>query len=241
MSAKLHGSHGITCLILGFGGLELLAAELRSLAGRGEGKLATREGEAGPQSTRKSQSKSLISPRAPVCLVRFTATRRFILPFFLFSRWIVAYRLSGAYLITSIRISSRHHKHREFAWKATELEFRSRRNAVSGWEIRKKKNGIKRSSQWSTNQALRGAPSRAYALQVMRKNLWKNTIRSKNHMSAANVLDATITSVLTSIETHILQRKTRVENICWDAVIFHCFIFSDKIFMETNKRKNNLK
>ena len=50
----------MTCLISGLGGLELLAAELRSLAGRGEGKLTTREGEAGPQSARKSQSKSLI-------------------------------------------------------------------------------------------------------------------------------------------------------------------------------------
>jgi len=39
------------CLILGLGGLELFTAELGSLAGRGEGELATRKGEAGPQST----------------------------------------------------------------------------------------------------------------------------------------------------------------------------------------------
>lgn len=51
------------CLILGLGGFELLTAELGSLAGRGERELATRKGEAGPQSTRKSQGESLI-PRA---------------------------------------------------------------------------------------------------------------------------------------------------------------------------------
>jgi len=48
------------CLILGLGGLELFTAELGSLAGRREGKLETRKGEAGPQSTRKSQGESLI-------------------------------------------------------------------------------------------------------------------------------------------------------------------------------------
>lgn len=44
----------------GLGGLELLAAALGFLAGRGERELASWEGEAGPRTTWKSQGKSLI-------------------------------------------------------------------------------------------------------------------------------------------------------------------------------------
>lgn len=42
----------------GLGGLQLLAAELGSLAGRGEGEFATGEGETGVKSARESQGKS---------------------------------------------------------------------------------------------------------------------------------------------------------------------------------------